>query len=182
MLRQILVALTLLVLFSSSSANAQKRNVFDWPWGMGCAQIERQYGETKASGFTNLKEEVTYPINLFGQALEVIYWCKGRGLIWGDGELTSIQIAGYMSSIKSIKADKIFKYCEKIAKFLQNKYGQIKRYSDNRGPSMSEFGVSYFYDAERINTKVHLFCQASWSGGKRSKFMSIDITRLNRYM
>jgi len=96
---KILIIVLVLLIAGSSELKSQRRNVFDWPWGMSCAQIERQYGESEASGFTNLKEEVTYPFNLFGQALEVKYWCKGRGLIWGDGELTAIYIIGYMSSI-----------------------------------------------------------------------------------
>ena len=177
--RKFLILLTLAVLIASSSVNAQRRNVFDWPWGMSCAQIERQYGETEASAFTNLEEEVTYPFNFLGQALEVKYWCKGRGLIWGDGELTAIYIIGYMSSIK---VEEIMSYCGKVAGFLQNKYGKITNHLDKRGPYPANFGVSYFYEAERINTKVHLFCQERFGGDRRSKFMTIDITRINRYM
>ena len=178
MLRTILLASALLVLLANSPVNAQRRSVFDWPWGMGCAQIEREYGESKASLFSNLKEEITYQFDLFGQTLEVIYWCNGRGMIWGDGELTSVSIVGKWSSIKR---EKIMTYCEKVSRFLQNKYGRISTHLDKQGPNLGDFGVSYFYNAKSINTKVHLFCQERFGGGKRSKFMSIDIKRINPY-
>ena len=89
-----LVALTLLVLFFSSSANAQKRDVFDWPWGMSCAQIERQYGKSGSSKFNNQREVISYKFHLLNLTLEVRYYCHGRGMIWGDGELSSITIGG----------------------------------------------------------------------------------------
>jgi hypothetical protein len=166
MLRQILVALTLLVLFSGSSASAQKRDVFDWPWGMSCAQIERQYGKGESSRFNNRREVISYKFHLLNLILEVRYFCYGRGLIWGDGELSSITIGGDYSDIDK---DKIYPYCKNVSKFLESKYGRIK------SKSVSKDSISFFYEAERINTKAHLHCQDKWN----SEFMTVDLTRLD---
>ncbi len=164
--RKILVAVTLLVLFSSSSSNAQKRDVFDWPWGMSCAQIERQYGKGVSSRFNNQREVISYKFHLLNLTLEVRYFCYGRGLIWGDGELSSITIGGDYADIDK---DKIYPYCKNVSRFLENKYGRMKNNLESKD------SISYFYEAERINTKVHLHCQDQWN----TEFMTIDLTRFD---
>ena len=117
---KIIVTLIILIIFANSSANAQQRDVFDWPWGMSCAEIERQYGEGKSSDFDGRTEVISYQFKLLKQILEVRYYCKGRGIFWGDGELTSITIGG---NYYDIDKNYILPYCKKVSRFLEGEYG-----------------------------------------------------------
>ena len=76
----------LLALLFMSSGNAQSRGLFDWSWGMSCAQIEREYGEDDSSFFKGRKEVLYYPFKLFGKTLQALFYCKGRDYLFGIGD------------------------------------------------------------------------------------------------
>jgi hypothetical protein len=170
--RKFLFPLVFAVLIANSSANAQQRDVFDWPWGMSCAEIERQYGKGNSSDYDGRKEIVSYKIEILGQVLEARFYCNGRGMFWGDGEFASLTIGG---DYYSIQKEKIHKYCESVSHFLKRKYGNIVTILDNRRSGGSVPSVSYFYESSQKGTKVHLYCQDRYD----AEFMNITISRFN---
>ncbi len=148
------LSLSLLVLFASSSTNAQQRSVFDWPWGMSCAEIERQYREGNSSDYDGRKEVLMYKINLLGRTWEARFYCHNRGLIWGDGELASLKVAEGGREIPKAEA---YEECNAVALFLTKRFGEATSFTDNRKAG-NEMGSVYIrFENEDINTKAILY-------------------------
>jgi hypothetical protein len=166
------VCIFFLVLGFSKSIDAKVvRYVWEWPWGMSCAEIEREYGKGLSSDFAG-SNVIMYKIQLLGHVWEARFTCKNRGLIWGDGEFSFLKIA---QGNRKIPRTEVYKQCDVVLSFLRKKYGEHTHFSDSRKPGYVAGSVHIWFEDEKTNTRVKLYCQ-DWG----REFIDFSFSRFNR--